>query len=154
MFLDPAAELYEPARRAIVEADIIVICPGDLYSSLVPTLLTKGMKEAIQKSKARTVWVCNTMTKWGETNDFTASDFARELTRYSGIHIFDYIIWNTKSIAEEVREQYARERKYPVQLDEDELQEYATEIKKADLLSRTDLVRFDSQKVARILAEL
>lgn len=154
VFLDPSADLYEPARKAIVDADIVVICPGDLYSSLVPTLLTNGMKEALQKTKAKIVWVCNTMTKWGETNDFAASDFARELTRYSGIKMFDYVLWNSKSIAEEVREQYAKEHKYPVQLDEENLRQFAKEIKKSDILSRTDLVRFDSQKVARLIADL
>lgn len=154
VFLDPAATLYPLARESIIDADSIVICPGDLYSSLVPTLLTDGMKESLAKTKAKIVWVSNIMTKWGETDGFAASDFARELCRYSGIRQFDHVIWNTTRIAEEVQEQYAKERKFPVELDEDELMSYALHIERADLLSKTDLVRFDSFKVAQVIASL
>ena len=154
VFLDPPAYLYEKASVAIHEADIVVICPGDVYSSLVPTLLTLGMKDALNGSRAKIVWVCNMMTKWGETDGFTASDFARELLAYSGLEKFDYVIVNRHPIDEVIREHYAKEQQYPVQLDEENLMRYTTTIIKGDLLSRADLVRLDSDKVARIIAAL
>ncbi|HUO56179.1 MAG TPA: gluconeogenesis factor YvcK family protein [Candidatus Paceibacterota bacterium] len=154
VFLDPPAKIYEKADRAIRNADIVVICPGDLYSSLIPTLLSDGMSDALKKSRAKIVWACNMMTKQGETQDFTASHFARELLAYSGIEKFDTVIVNTKAIPPEVLEHYAREQQFPVQFDEEDMQRYVSKIIQGDLLSDTDLVRLDSAKVARIIADL
>ena len=154
VFLDPPAHLYEKAEIAIREADIVVICPGDVYSSLVPTLLTEGMQTALKESHARIVWVCNMMTKWGETDGMAASDFARELLRYSGLAKFDHVIVNTQPIDIEILEHYAKEKKFPVQLDEVQLSKYADSIIKGDLLSASEVVRVDSDKVARIIAGL
>jgi uncharacterized cofD-like protein len=154
VFLDPPAHLYEKADIAIRNADIVVICPGDVYSSLAPTLLTEGMCGALNESQAQIVWACNMMTKWGETDGFSASDFARELTRYSGVDMFDHVIVNTHAIDEEIREYYAKAKQYPVQLDEENLMRFTKHLIKGDLLSRADLVRLDSDKVARIIADL
>ena len=154
VFLDPPAHIYEKAGAAIREADIIVICPGDVYSSLAPTLLTKGMQEALSASRAQIVWACNMMTKWGETDGFAASDFARELLHYSGIEKFDHVIVNTHSIEPEIREHYAQAKQYPVELDEKKLMEYTKNIITGDLISRADLVRLDSDKVAGIIGDL
>ncbi len=154
VFLDPPAHLYEKADRAIREADIIVICPGDVYSSLAPTLLTEGMQKALSESDARIVWACNMMTKWGETDGFAASDFARELLHYIGLEQFDHVIVNTRPVEAEVREHYAKEKQYPVQLDEEKLMRYTDDLITGDLLSEADLVRLDSDKVARIIAGL
>ena len=154
VFLDPPAHIYEKADKAIREADIVVICPGDVYSSLAPTLLTEGMQESLRETKACIVWACNMMTKWGETDGFAASDFARELLHYCGLEKFDHVIVNTHPIDDEVREHYAKEKQYPVQLDEENLMRYTDAIIKGDLLSRADLVRLDSDKVARIITDL
>lgn len=154
VFLDPPAKMYEPAAKAIREADVVIICPGDLYSSLVPTLLTEGMSKALNESKASIVWACNMMTKWGETDGFSASDFARELTTYSGIDKFDYAIVNTRSIPPEVLEEYARVKQFPVQFAEEDLKIYARNILQGDFLSDADLVRLDSAKVAQVIANL
>ncbi len=154
VFLDPPPTLYAPAKRAIEAADVIVVCPGDLYSSLVPTLLTAGMSDALHKTKAKIVWVANTMTKWGETDGFAASDFARELLAAAQLGSFDAVVWNTREVIEEVQEQYAKEKKYPVQFDEPELMQYTERVITGDLLSKTDLVRLDSAKVAEVLVGL
>ena len=154
VFLNPPAALHQAADTAIREADIVILCPGDLYSSLVPTLLTTGVQAGLRASRAKIVWIANTMTKWGETHDLSASDFARELLKYAGVPKFDHVIINVRPVAEEILEQYAREKKYAVQFDEDILNQYAKNIIKADLLSDADLVRHDSMKIARIIADL
>lgn len=154
IFLDPPAHLYEKADTAIREADIVVVCPGDLYSSLGPALLTQGMSDALAASSAKLVWACNMMTKMGETNNFTASDFARELTSFCGKQRFDTVIVNTGVVAPEVLEEYASQHQYPVAFDEVALRQYTDHIVTGDLLSDTDLVRLDSAKVARIIVEL
>src|SRR5438309_1999605 len=77
VYLDPPAAATEPALEAIGSADMIVIGPGDLYTSVVPTLLVDGICQAIAASPATTVYVCNLMTKHGETDGYAASDFLR-----------------------------------------------------------------------------
>lgn len=152
--LQPLAHMYEKTDRAIREADLVVLCPGDLYSSIVPTLLTEGMRGALEASHAKKVWVCNLMTKWGETQDFDAAQYAQELLRYSGIQKFDAVVWNTREIPHEAREAYARSNQFPVQLDEERLMQYTDRIVKADILSEADIVRHDSDTIAHVLAGL
>ena len=93
VFLKPKAKIYPPTRKAIIEADIIVLGPGDLYSSTVPCLLPRGMKKALKKSKAKKIFICNTMTKLGETNNFSVLDFTKEIEKYLGCPL-DHIIYH------------------------------------------------------------
>jgi len=153
VFLDPPARIYKGTDKAIREADLIVIGPGDLYSSIVPTLLTTGMKEALRASKGKTVVVCNLMTKWGETNDFTASDMVRELLKYSGLKQFDYAICNTKGIRKKLAADYAKEKQYPMVCDE-ALSNYAAKVITGDFFLAADIARHDSEKLARVISEL
>lgn len=153
IFLDPPAHIYEGTDKAIREADLVVIGPGDLYSSLVPTLATGGMKEALQKSKAKKVVICNLMTKWGETHGFKVSDMVKELLAYSGLKKFDYVICNTKRMSPKILAAYEKEKKYPMERDE-ALDQYAGKVITGDLFSGADIARHDSQKIARIISEL
>ena len=153
VFLDPPARIYEGTDKAIREADLVVIGPGDLYSSIVPTLLTTGMKEALQATKGKTVVVCNLMTKWGETNDFTASDMVHELLQYSGLAKFDYAICNTKEIDTRLAKSYAKEKKHPMRCDS-VLSEYAKKVITGDFFLAADIARHDSEKLARVISEL
>ena len=85
VFLEPAAVGFTEALEAVRDADVVLIGPGDLYTSLIPNLLVKGMPEALKESKAKKAVVCNLMTKWGETHGFTATDMVKELLAYSGL---------------------------------------------------------------------
>ena len=98
-FLQPAAKAYKPALKAIKEADLIVMGPGDLYSSLVQILLVGGIPEAFKESRAPKVYICNLMTKSGETNDFSVSDFALEIEEYLGQKL-DRVVFNNKKASE------------------------------------------------------
>ncbi len=153
VYLEPPAKLFEESDAAIREADIIVIGPGDLYTSIMPNILVTGMQEALQQSRAKKVVICNMMTKWGETHGFKASDMVRELTRYSGIKKFDYAICNTARIDPTLIAAYEAERKYPMPCD-DALTEYAEHVIKGDFFSEADVARHDSEKVARVIADL
>jgi uncharacterized cofD-like protein len=95
VFLRPKAKAYPGALEAIKKADLIVIGPGDLYSSLAQILLTEGIPDAIKKSKAKKIYICNTMTKSGETNNFSVSDFTSEIEKYLDSEL-DYVIYNAK----------------------------------------------------------
>ena len=93
VFLDPEVRAYRPALKAIEKADLLVLGPGDIYSSLFQILLVKGVSEAIKKSKAPKVYICNLMTKTGETNNFSVSDFTSEVEKYLGQEL-DRVIFN------------------------------------------------------------
>lgn len=95
VFLEPEAKAYQPVLRAIQEADVIIMGPGDLYSSLAQILLVKGISEAIRKSYARKVYICNLMTKHGETDNFSVLDFTFEMERYLGQE-FNNVIFNKR----------------------------------------------------------
>jgi len=80
--LRPAVLANEEAIQSIKEADHIIIGPGDLYSSIIPNFLVKGVAGAINASKAKKIYICSIMTKFGETNNFQVSDFFHTLQQY------------------------------------------------------------------------
>ncbi|MEK7156908.1 MAG: gluconeogenesis factor YvcK family protein [Patescibacteria group bacterium] len=153
VFLKPKAHIYEETDKAIREADIIVIGPGDLYSSLIPTLCVGGMQDALRASKAKKVAVCNLMTKWGETHGFACSDMIKELLQYSGLKKFDYVICNTGVMSPKLAEAYEEEKKYPMKCDT-ALEQYTGKVIAGDFFSEADIARHDSGKIARIISEL
>jgi uncharacterized cofD-like protein len=153
IFLDPPAKIYTETDAAIREADLIVIGPGDLYSSLIPALAVGGMKDALKATKGKTVAVCNLMTKWGETHGFTCSGMIRELLRYSGLEKFDYVIANTGTVSKKMLTEYEKEKKYPMVCDAS-LDELAGRVITGDFFSKSDKARHDSEKIAKIISEL
>ncbi len=84
VYLTPKARIFKDAAQAISQADVIVLGPGDLFTSIVPVLLVEGVNEAILASKAKLVYVVNLMTKRGETDNFTATDFVGVIKNYLG----------------------------------------------------------------------
>lgn len=95
VFLKPSAKIYPQSREAIEKADLIIVGPGDLYSSLAQILLVEGAAEAIRKSKAKKVYISNLMSKYGETNDFSVLDLANKIEEFIGGKL-DHVIYNTK----------------------------------------------------------
>lgn len=93
VLLNSKVKAYPPTLKAIQKADLIVIGPGDLYSSLIPCFLPEGITRAIQNSKAKKVYICNLLRKYGETNDFTVLDFVKEIEKYLRIPL-DFVIYN------------------------------------------------------------
>ena len=154
VFLRPAAHIYEETADALLDADTIIICPGDLYSSLTPSFIVEGVPEALQKSHAKKVFVAPLMTKWGETNGYSVSTVAKEICRYTGLESFDAILCNTSKPDKAMLAAYAEEKKEPMPFDIVDLETYATEIILGDFASESDLARHDSDKVAKVLAEL
>jgi len=93
IFLAPEANACPITIRNLEKADAIIIGPGDLYSSILQILLIKGMKEAIINSPAKKIFICNLMTKKGESNNYNVLDFTKEIERYLGGSL-DYVIYN------------------------------------------------------------
>jgi uncharacterized cofD-like protein len=151
IYLEPRAIIYTEAHEAILNADLIIIGPGDLYTSILPNTLVEGFSDAILNTKAKIAYISNVMTKWGETNSFKASDFAKTLLTHIKKDKLDYIICNNSPINKKLIEKYKEEKSEPVIIDNDELRKYAENIIESDVALQTDIVRHDAGKIARIL---
>ena len=95
---------------SIKQADYIIVCPGDLYSSIIPTLLPDGVTQSIQESKAKIILILNIMTKKGETDNYTAIDFIEKIEKYLGKKS-DYILYNNEPIPNDILLKYSLEQK-------------------------------------------
>lgn len=169
LWLEPEAELNPRAAAAIKHADMVVIAPGNIYGSLAPALLVNGMEEAIAKSKAKKVYICNLVTKPGQTDNFQVHDFAAEIERFLGGQALDAVVYNTVQPAENLFAAYAAESEHLVQADVDKLKDAHYRALPAAILaqngwqggSKSDpiaatrsYIRHDSDKVARQLMKL
>jgi uncharacterized cofD-like protein len=108
LWLAPSARANKKALTAIREADLIVIGPGNFYASIVTNLLVGGLSEAMRKSKAKKVFICNLMTKLEHTQGWSVADYASAVEKYLGGPV-DVIVYNNKKPADAVLKKYARE---------------------------------------------
>lgn len=156
---------YPPALKAIKEADLIIIGPGDLYSSLIPCFLPLGIKGAFKKSKAKKVFICPVMTKVGETKGFSVQDFTDEIEKYMGSEL-NYVIFNN-FIPQKTRiKNYKKEHpellelvKVNSDLDKKKPAPYRTAGSGAGFIGGNFLIKsgpviHDSEKVIKILLKL
>jgi len=142
------------ALEAIAEADAIVLGPGSLYTSIIPNLLVPGIVEAIQRSQALKIYVCNVMTQYGETRDYTASDHLKALYRHSSQGLVQYIIVNDQEIPEYFSIKYAMEGARPVDIDRERLAKLNVKVIAAPLIMQSDYIRHDPHKLARQIMKL
>ena len=161
--LKPKALANPHALQAIHEADLIVLGPGDLYTSLLPNLLVEGIAKAVQKSKAKKVYVMNLMTKYGQTYNLSAKEHIGVLEGFIGKSL-DYVLVNSSVYPKAVLEKYVAMKEFPV-VDDLEEKAYYRVVRKpivgkqivkkssADALVRS-LIRHDSEKLAKELIEL
>ncbi|MFH1037026.1 MAG: gluconeogenesis factor YvcK family protein [Patescibacteria group bacterium] len=154
VFTNTKVKAFPATLKAIKQADLIVVGPGDLYSSLIPCFLPEGMKRAVQKTKAKKVLVCNLMTKIGETNKFTVSNFVEEIEKYLGTKL-DFIIYNTGKPSPRKLKEYKKYHpelmemvKFPQNLSKDK------KFFGANLLKSSSEVIHNPDKVAKILLKL
>ncbi len=140
-----------PAIRAIRRADTIIIGPGDLYTSLLPNLLVKDIARAVRESDAEKVYVCNLMTKHGETDNYTASDFVNTIHRYLGARV-DRVIVNDGPFNEDVLKTYATEGSVPVHVDHAQLTRLVPYVVTEHLNLEDDrLARHDPERLVRAI---
>lgn len=165
LFLEPEAALNPRAEQAILEADLLVMGPGSLYTSLIALALTKGLPEALASTRARRVYVSNLMTKPGESDGFLAHDFIDAVERCTG-PVFDHLLYNTQHPGDWVVRRYAADGEQVVGWDEEPMKGRHWTAVGADLVSdehehqqagdhvaRT-LIRHDSDRLARQLMRL
>lgn len=155
IFLDSPGVVANPAAlAAIAEADLIVMGPGSVYTSVIPNLLVPGVKQALEASKAPKVYVCNVMTQPGETDGMAASEHCTAIFRAVEGKPFDHVIVNTGVPRSDVLERYAALGQTLVEADFDRLRALSLRVLPGDTMSQSDLARHDAMKVASRLIGL
>ena len=155
VFLSPnTVKPIQESITAIQEADLIVLGPGSLYTSVIPNLLVPGIAEAIRESNARKLYVCNGMTQKGETDSYGASHHAEAIYAHAGSGVIDTVLVNNGPIPDSVLDRYEREQAVPVVADEKRLQELGCHVKLGAFMHFRDmLLRHDAVKVSEAILE-
>lgn len=156
VFLTPEdITAYSESVAAIRAADLIVLGPGSLYTSILPNLLVPGIAEALAASEAERVYVCNVMSQFGETQNFTAADHVQVLMDHMDGSFIDTILVNDDDIPERLAERYEQENAEPVMFDKTRLQSFGFRVINDKLIKDGEpVLRHDETKVAEILYSL
>jgi uncharacterized cofD-like protein len=137
--------------RAIRAADLILVGPGSLYTSILPNLLVPGIREAISKSRAVRVYIANLMTQPGETRHYTVADHVRAIYEHTRPGLFDYAVINRAAVAPRLMHLYAAQGAEPADPAYDELATLGLRCVSGDLLRQDGKVRHDEARLARLL---
>lgn len=137
--------------KAIGDADTIVLGPGSLYTSIIPNLLVDGVTEAIRKSSAKKIYVCNIMTQPGETDGYSVCDHLRAIEKHSYEGIADAVIVNRSPLPGELYEKYAAKHAYCVEDDTNKLNKKTIVVYGDLLIMNDDKIRHNFSRLARTL---
>ena len=137
--------------EAIREADLIMIGPGSLYTSVIPNLLVEGIPEALRNAKAQIGYVCNIMTQKGETDNYTVSDHIQALIDYGTKP--NFVIANKSNIPKEHLARYRAQKAFPVKLDSAKVAKQGVRLIYANLADIGEVVRHDITLLARIIVK-
>ncbi len=152
--IPPDAEPLSQTLEAIARADLITMGPGSLFTSLIPNLLVRGISQAMVNSAAVKVYVCNLMTQSNESLGLTAADHIRALNGHAQAQIFDYALINRTAVAPELKAKYALEGATQMVSDLEEIEAMGVCPVLGDYLDEGDVVRHDTERLARDLIEL
>ncbi len=141
----------EEAVEALDMADLIIMGPGSLYTSILPNLLIKDILNGVLKSDAYKVFVINAMTQPGETDDFTAYDHLKNLVRHTNAKIADVCFVNTQDIPREYLDRYRETGSKRVDNNLSEITQKGYEVVGRDLLKLDGQIRHDSVKLAKAI---
>ncbi|HEY8133194.1 MAG TPA: gluconeogenesis factor YvcK family protein, partial [Thermoanaerobaculia bacterium] len=149
----PDAQPPERSLEALRQADLILIGPGSLYTSVIPNLLIKPITETIRRAKALRVYVCNVMTQPGETDGYTAQDHLSAIIEHAGL-IVDVMILNGRRPSDAILHAYEAQKQFPVQFDIAAIRELGVTPFFGDIIAEGDFVRHDSNALAETIFRL
>lgn len=156
VFLRP--EHIEPlpeAIESIQKADLVVIAPGSLYTSILPNIIVPEIGKSLQMTKGKVVYVCNVMTQDGETNDYSASDHVQAIHDHVGASCIHSIVVHNAPISADIQKLYEQENAAPVAYDVEKLLEMGVEIVEGDIVDASQqALRHDTGKIAKLLYSL
>lgn len=140
---------------AIKSANVIVLGPGALYTSVASNLLIEDVSKAIIKSRAKKVFIANIMNQPGQTDGYTLAKYINEIERYIGKHVLDYAIANNGPITEEMIKDFNQEDSFPVKIDLENISNRAICVVKEDLiLTAKDAIIHDPDRLAEIIVKV
>lgn len=152
LYTEPAhCQALPEVLEAILHADLIILGPGSLYTSVIPNLLVDGIVEAITASNAKKIYVCNIMTQPGETDNYSVASHINALISHAkGRKIIDAVLVNN-SLPDNISEGYAKTGSIPVRLDRENIAPIGIEVVSQKLIeeNKQGLVRHSSNRVAR-----
>jgi uncharacterized cofD-like protein len=163
--LSQVATAYPPVIDAIQAADAIVLGPGGLFTSVISSLLVPGIREAVEKSSAKIIYICNVVTQPGQTQNYTVADHVARLNEALGKRHVDQVIVHNKTVPKHLRKAMEAVHSEVITCDKSRLKQMGVELIKADVLEelddipdlwkKTHLLRHDPQKLAnQVLAGL
>jgi uncharacterized cofD-like protein len=151
VYLEPQHAMINPeAEQAILNADLITVGPGSLYTSILPNLLVEGMISSLKQSRAPKVYICNVATQKGETDHFTVGDHLEALERHVGEGLFDYILVNSNlnyPLPPSAQAAGARH----VTFDRENVAGHGVRISMADVVAQSPSTHHDSLKLSRAI---
>jgi uncharacterized cofD-like protein len=150
----PAPPAFPPAVAALVRADLILLGPGSLYTSILPNLLIPGIRQAVAQSKARVILLLNLMTQPGETDGMMGTDHLRAIERHVGTGLVDGVLANSTPIPEDLLSYYAATGSQCVESEREAIEALGVQVAEADLLAEGDLIRHDPAKLAQAVLGL
>ena len=167
IYLNPRAKASKKAVQRILEADLIVIGPGNYYCSIVPNFLVKGISEAVARSKAKVVFNCNLVNKRGQTEKFDLDEYLKSINKFIGKDRIDFVVFNTKKPSQDLIKKYANKGEHLIEIKKNNLKrkygiiranvlgKKETEYNPADALADVrSLIRHDSEKLAKVLMKI
>lgn len=151
LFLNKKARANPDAISVLKHANVIILGPGDLFSSILPNLLVDGITRAIKNSHAVKIYICNSTTKYGETNKFTIRDFIEKIESFVGKHVLDYVLVNSTKPTSQQRITCTKEKTEFVRIPADFIY---SGLKKFNLVSDDKKARYDHKKLGSVLSKL
>lgn len=146
---------YLPALDRISNADVIVIGPGSLFTSIMPPLLLPSIVDTIRRSNAIKIYIVNVMTEHGETDNFKASDHVRVIVNTLGKGILDYAVVNTRRFSPETLKRYEQAYSYPVEGDISEIEKMGVKVLSGEFAKeRGGLIRHDPEILSEVITKL
>ncbi|MFW5981794.1 MAG: gluconeogenesis factor YvcK family protein [Halanaerobiaceae bacterium] len=155
VFLKPSScQASDEVKEAIRDAEIIVLGPGSLYTSIIPNLLVNGIVEEINKSNAIKIYVSNIMTQPGESSNYSVADHVEAIFKHSKKGLFEYVLVNKGQGSQELVEKYKQEGASQVAFDKNELKKLGVKVIEADLIYEKGYIRHNPDKLAKIILEI
>jgi uncharacterized cofD-like protein len=149
----PNARPLDEAVEAIREADLILMGPGSLYTSILPNLLIPEIARAIARSRAPRVYIANLMTQPGETTDYSVAEHLRAIQEHVKPRIVDFVLANRQMVSPAVARRYQREGAAPVTVDAEKLRPMGVKVLLENLLEEHEKIRHNSRHLAQVLLD-
>lgn len=155
LYMLPAdAPASQAAVEAIRKADVLIFGPGSLYTSVIPNLLVKGIRDAVVESEAVKIYICNVMTQPGETDGYGAYEHVKAIIDHVGTQFLDYVIVNKQAISRQRLDMYDAQGSVPVTPDIQKLKALGISVVPANIISKENKVRHDPKRLARVIIGL